>query len=873
MTSILPRPNLLELLDRSKNHSLTLLVSPSGYGKTTLLSEWVNTRNHLLIIRYSVPDENFSMNRALNEILIEVRKKINLIDAPIFNVFTDDVQIDESRLVDTLIQIFESINQEVYFIVDDFQYLYIPIGKKVINLMLSNLPSNVHFIFSSRSIPSINITQLKLDENLLLIDSHDLMLSTKEIGYLAGINCHYDLSGYDLRLIEERTEGWLSGVKIILLALNENGMEFIKNLEKDSLDIMDCFFLDIYDSMTEEGRHFFLFSAIFKRFNDSLCDRVLNRQDSEKFIRYLMNRSAFIVKDDKRSGWYRYHALLKDFLSKQLSRMSDHPKLISLHKISSTACLDIDEYELSAYHALHTKDKKFIDLIFSKCCDYWLKQGEFSLVIKYLDEISENHLLKNEEFYLNYAYALIFSRRFNQAHYFLSLMGNASSNKRSNMFIQDVEFLKLSLSLFQRDIDGLNRDTVDRLLDSVNASDNRIFSLVIAAYFEMQNGHLDEALRLAHHARTILNVKGHVFLQCYADLIIALCDRYTGRGVHAIQYISNIYASIKMNRGTMSWLCMNVAMMVVQYEQNQLKSSISLCESILPYVNHACLTEVIATVYLYYSRLQFDLGHHRLSRGTLEQLNRILVLGRYPRFSSQSACELIRQAYVSGDHVIMERKLSENNIDLLEREMGSVVSGMSFDETQERRILSACYGHALNAQFEQAQLKLVHLIDDLESLGLVSRLIIAKCNYIVMEYRKGQTISAISQLDILMKEYSLSVFSRNLFDESPGIAQVFVELVNAYCIELPVSFMDVYRDIFDHIEPVVSLDLASLTDKESKIYQLLKSGLSNQQISNEIGVALSTTKWHLKNIYQKLGVNNRTEAIIKKSSTSSGIEI
>ena len=538
---------------------------------------------------------------------------------------------------------------------------------------------------------------------------------------------------------------------------------------------------------------------------------------------------------------------------------------MTLHELSSSVCLEMGEFELAAHHALLTKNAEFTDVTLSLCCVHWLKIGEFNSVIKWLDSLGESAVMSHNQLSLNYAYALIFSRRFHQAQYFLSLIDDMDGTGFSKEYKDDLEFFKLSLKLFQRDSDVLDRNTVDRFFSQAHMSENRVFSMIIAAYFEMQNGRLDDALRLAHHAKTILQHKGYVFFQCYADMIIALCDRYTGRGIQAIQYISKVYSSTKMIQGSMPWLCMNVAMMVVTYELNQLKRSYALCESIFPYVNHACVTELIATVYLYFSRLQFELGHAQSARGVLDQLNRILILGKYPRFKSQSLCELSRQCYVSGDHIMMEKLLSEHSCSLLSDDRTSVIHEGSFNETQERYILATCYGHGLNAQFSMAHTKLTALASDLLSLGLISRYMIAKCNAIAMAYRAGQIQQSMSQLNVLLQKYSLSVFSRNLFDEAPGINEVLTALANSGTYELPDTFLDVYSDLFKHIKPIVSFDLASLTEKELKIYQLLLVGLSNQKISDEMDVALSTTKWHLKNIYQKLGVSSRAEVLVMKN--------
>lgn len=862
MTSLLPRPELLSLLDCSDHHRLTLIVSPSGYGKTTLLNQWHSAQKQKIVARFCVPEDKYSVNAALSSILLEVRKKTQIIQAPFFNIFTDDVQVNEQLFIDTLLLVFESIEREIFFIIDDFQYLNFPNESNILNSLLAKMPSNVHFIFSSRSIPKVNLIPLKLNDDVLIIDSHDLSMSEEEVSKLACDICQYPLTGYDVKLITNRTEGWLSGVKIALLAINEHGLDFIKNLEKERIDIMDSFFHDIYTSLSNEGKQFFLFSAIFKCFNQELCDRVLERNNSAKFIRYLMNRSAFIIKDNTRPGWYRYHSLLNDFLNKQLSQLSGNDKLKKLHKLSSLTCIEMNEFELAAYHCLLAKDDDFIGECLIKCCSYWLKEGDFDNALKWLDEFGERKLLMNKSLSLSYAYALIFSRRFHQAQYFISLIDDLDSDLFSRDYKDDLEFLKVSLMLFQRDIDVVDRHIIERILAQSHASDNRVFSMVIAAYFEMQHGRLDEALRLAQHAKTILEKKGYVFFQCYADMIIALCDRYTGRGIQAIQYISKIYNATKMTKGSMPWLCMNVAMMVVAYEQNNPNKSHEICEMILPYVNHACVTELIATVYLYFSRLEFDLGNTQSARGILEQLNRILVLGKYPRFKSQSLCELTRQCYISSDHVMMEKLLNEHSIVLSSSVHGGVVNGDCFDEIQERYILATCYAHGLNAQFSIAYEKLDLLALDLLSLGLVSRYVIAKCNAIVMLYRAGKTQKSLSMFDVLLQEYSLSVLSRNVFDEAPGINEVLVTFSNSGAFHLPEAFLSVYSNLFNQIKPMVSFDLDSLTGKEIRVYQLLKSGLSNQDISDEMNIALSTTKWHLKNIYQKLGVKNRSEILV-----------
>lgn len=116
MTSLLPRPELLSLLDCSDHHRLTLIVSPSGYGKTTLLNQWHSAQKQKIVARFCVPEDKYSVNAALSSILLEVRKKTQIIQAPFFNIFTDDVQVNEQLFIDTLLLVFESIEREIFLL-------------------------------------------------------------------------------------------------------------------------------------------------------------------------------------------------------------------------------------------------------------------------------------------------------------------------------------------------------------------------------------------------------------------------------------------------------------------------------------------------------------------------------------------------------------------------------------------------------------------------------------------------------------------------------------------------------------------------------------------------------------------------------------
>ena len=98
------------------------VIGPSGCGKTTLLNQWHSAQQQKIVARFCVPEDKYSVNAALSSILLEVRKKTQVIQAPFFNVFTDDVQVNEQLFIDTLLLVFDSFDKEMFFIIDDFFY-------------------------------------------------------------------------------------------------------------------------------------------------------------------------------------------------------------------------------------------------------------------------------------------------------------------------------------------------------------------------------------------------------------------------------------------------------------------------------------------------------------------------------------------------------------------------------------------------------------------------------------------------------------------------------------------------------------------------------------------------------------------------------
>jgi LuxR family maltose regulon positive regulatory protein len=865
LSALIIRKDLLDLLTRSQNYPLTLLVAPAGFGKSTLLDQWQANNKYARIARVNLSHQENTLLVVMYAVLKQIRSVIDVYDASIFNLFDDGIDVNDRLLTDAIYQVFSLIDEPIYLIVDDFKISDINEHSRFLSYLLENLPKNVHFIFSTRFYPDMNLSRLKISDKLLFIDSYDLMADRDQVNDLAKEVCGNSITDTQVDKLVGLTEGWLAGVKIALLAMKEYGAQGLDEFNGTQRDVMEFFGSEVYSSLDGDQKKFYLATSILDKFNAPLCDYLLSINNSESMLDDLIQQSVFIV-SEKESGWYRFHSLMGEFLRKRINDYFSPDQVDELYRRAVKGCIKQSDYVMAIQYSsyLATDDERVHLLI--ACCDYWLKQGEFTHIIKALDDMDEETLLSDSRLYIALAYALIFSRRFNQASYFLEIL-EKSSLEKDGIAKGDLEFLEISLNLFQRDTDALSQSNVSNLMLSLNESDTRNFSLIISAYYELQNGALSTAMTIAQKAKVILSKKGYVFLESYTDLLIALCDRYMGRGIDAANYIDSINNEKRYPEGSLAWVSLNVAMVVVHYERNELFEARALCDKLLPKLNHSCVTEVISTIYLYLARLMFISGELRKSNRVLDQLNRILILGKYERFASQSVYEVMRQAYICNDEVKAKKMINEQGLNEAEAQLIDM-DGV-YVESYERRSLALAYGLCLKGRYDESIDLLKVVATQLKNLGIVSREIVVLSNITVFEYLKGQKATAAILLQEILTEYSLLSFSRTMFDEAPGLAKVFMYLEDTTRYEIPDLYRNVFSDVFNseiEHEATGHFPILSLTAKEMEIYRLLLNGLSNADISKEIGVALSTTKWHLKNIYQKLGVKKRSELITLKNS-------
>jgi len=851
------REDLLELLSRSEDFSLTLLLAPAGSGKSTMLGHWQTVRARRRVVYYSLQARDNDPLWFFRRLLEAIRAQVADFDMSWFNPFGAEITaplVVGEYLADAL----ERIEDGLFIVLDDLQHVSEPIILDVLASLLERLPPAVHIILSSRNQPGFSLSRLRLENRLLSIDQQDLKMSAVQIQQL---NAHLGgpslTEGYVDSLLA-MTEGWVAGVKVALLAYARFGTIALERFNGTQPEIVDYFGHVVLKKLSPSLRDFFLCSAIFEKFNGDICDQVLERTGSALLLEEVSARELFMLPVDNQPGWFRYHALLHDFLSNRLA-VEKHELIALLNHRAAHYYQARGEYDQALQHAQRSGDTQLYGSMLEDSCEAWSRAGHFSDILKWLEPLAENQLLANRRLLLPLIGALTLSRRFHQARYYLDAV---RAQAASSLDPELLHFLTLNLELFQRDKDFALGDDWEALLAPGAHPEIRAWTLTIIAYHHLLDARLDSSIRFAAQAKALLAQTGHCFLESYADLIIALCHRNAGRATSARKDVHADYQ--RTDKSSPAWVNRATAMVVALYEQNQLAAAQQLCEDLLTVINSSSATEAIATVYITLSRLlhrrQLPVRASRL----LDQLSSILQLGNYARFVSQVAQESMRQAYTSGKPSAMEAIAQRYRLPELLAE-GYWESTRRYDECWERYGLATVYWLLARGSQARACRILKVLAESLRQSEVKARALIVEANLLVLNAPSLEKEAQPTALRQLVEEYGIVNINRSVFDEAPGFAEKVHDLVRSGLLEVPEKYRETYAEFLasERLPLQQGLDIAALlTGKEVEIFEHLLRGLSNSEISARTGIALSTTKWHLKNIYAKLNVSSRTEAIL-----------
>ena len=387
-----PRPRLHRLLRAGLDGRLTLVSAPAGFGKTTLLCEWLQEMD-LPVAWLSLDEHDNSWPRFLAYLLASLQ----MLDPEVGTTLLGALESPQLPPLDTLLSALPAevgrIHRPFVLVLDDFHVILDPQVHDLLTYVVDNQPSDMHLVLCGRSDPPWPLGRLRATGALTEVRATDLRFTLDEAGTLLNEVLALSLSVQDLSTLEGRTEGWIAGLHLAAMSLKvaPDRHAFVEAFAGSDRFVLDYLMEEVLSGQPPDIRSFLLETSLLDRFNAGLCDRVTGRTDSESMLRRLEAANLFVVPLDNERLWYAYHSLMRSFL-RSIQKAQDPQRVADLHLRASEWYEAHGDIVDAIQHAQRAEDHERIGQLLQSNGLALVFQGELSTMLTWLHGYSETWL-------------------------------------------------------------------------------------------------------------------------------------------------------------------------------------------------------------------------------------------------------------------------------------------------------------------------------------------------------------------------------------------------------------------------------------------------------------------------------------------------
>ncbi len=345
---------------------MTLVSAPPGFGKTTLLAEWLAAAasDDLVPVWVSLePTDNepfafwSSVATALHRAVPTAGKTTLMVEGP---------QPPPTKVVvTTLANELGSVGSDVLLVLDDFHVIDANDIQDQVSFLLDHLPPSAHVVIATRADPPFPLARLRAQGQLIEVRAADLRFTRDEAAAYLNQAAGLDLEMSQVAALEERTEGWIAALQLAALSLQgrDDVDGFIAGFTGDDRFVVDYLVEEVLERQPDDLRRFLLWTCVLDRLTGALCDAVTGTDGGQSTLEALVRRNLFVIPLDPRREWYRYHHLFADVLRSRLSR-EEPDRVLDLHRRASIWYEQRGERFEAIRHALDGQDyERAADLI------------------------------------------------------------------------------------------------------------------------------------------------------------------------------------------------------------------------------------------------------------------------------------------------------------------------------------------------------------------------------------------------------------------------------------------------------------------------------------------------------------------------------
>ncbi len=864
-TDLVPRPHLIKRLNDTVNSKLTLISAPAGFGKTTLVSSWVANCGR--------PAAWLSLDEADNDparfmlyFIAALQTIAPDIGAGVLGVLqaSQPQKPPPELTLTTLLNEISALSNNFILVLDDYHVIDSQAIGNILIFLLKHLPPNMHLVITTREDPNLPIAQLRARGQLTELRIADLRFTTSEAGAFINQVMGLTLSAEDIATLEARTEGWIAGLQLAAISMqgHQDVSGFIKSFTGTHRFVLDYLLEEVLGHQSERVQKFLLHTSILDRMCGPLCDAVLldSPGSGQATLEYLERANMFIVPLDNERRWYRYHHLFADLLQQRLHQASNSTlasevgNATELHSRAS-AWYESQGLEIEAFHhATAANDIERAERIIEGKGVPLHFRGAGASVLIWLKSLPTTVLNARPSLWVTYASALMMTGQHTIVEQTLQAAESALAAQQGT------------------ELDSKAQDLLGRIA-SMRAT---------------------QAI-IQHDAETIIAQSRRALEYLHPDnLPIRTATTYTlgyayqlqGDRAAASQAYTEVISISKSFGDSVYTTAATLGLGQVQEAENQLHTAAETYRRVLQLAGDpprpiACEAYLgLGRIYYQWNELDTAQEHGRECLQLTRQMESVDTVASCQVFLARLKLAQRDAAGAAATLAETEAFVRQHNF---AHQMPAVAAAQVLTLLQQDNLTAAAHlAQTHDLPMSQAR---VHLAQDNPAAALAvleplrqqvdakgwqdERLRVIVLQAVALDAH-GETEKAVHVLGEALELAEPGSFIRIFVDEGLPMSRLLSQAVDR---GIKPDYIRRLLGIFateaqgstgesPHLAPLSPQPLIEpLSEREREVLRLLRTELNGPEIARELQVSLNTMRTHTKNIYNKLGANNRRAAV------------
>ena len=869
---LVSRPRLTERLNAGLDKKLTLIAAPAGYGKTTLLSEWI-PHSPRCVTWLSLDEGDNDPTKFWVYFISSLQQLRSDLGASALV----ELQSSQAPALETILTAL--INDIIAFpdqfasVLDDYHFINQQSIHDSLIFFIDHLPVNMHMVITSRVDPNLPLARLRARAKLTELRANDLRFSVDETAEFLTRSMGLNLSAEEVNALETRTEGWIAGLQIAALSMQgrENITEFVRTFSGSHRHILGYLVGEVLDQRPKGTLNFLLKTSILDRLCGDLCDAVTGDSGSQAILENLEQANLFVTPLDDVGVWYRYNQLFSEVLQLRLKQTwSD--LIVELHIQAGEWYARQGMMEEAINHILAGSGYEEAACLIEAAAGDILRRGASVSLIAWLDALPEEMIYSRPYLCLARGWTLFMGAALDLEsadRWAQQAIEVAKANGFNEPgLIGEVAALQAMIAATRSEVTRslqLSQQALKNLPEDSHWRNAVVFCLGTAYYL---SGDMADAAQVLEEAINLSQTGGEHYIQFAAASFLGEILVFQGRLTRAMEMYQQVLdwavPALPQKGGVMA----HAGCAAIYYERNQLGLALVHIESGLRQVDQVGGAWSAYVLNRVLARIQQAQGRWL---DALETLDQAYKLGRAAKVS-------LVVSQVASLRACLHLAQGE-----LEAAAGwALESGLNPDDPDAshpgwRGIEYLALARVLAAQGKHPEA--INLLNQLSNTAEAEgRFGDAIAIYVVKALVNRDSGNQASAYDSLEKALILAEperYMRIFVDEGEPMRLLLIDIqhnlvqragnVNGGGMLRLLHYVDEVLAAFPGEKPSAAnqphLFLEPLSERELEILQLISTGLSNQEIADFLIIALSTVKSHINNIYGKLGTHKRTQAV------------